>query len=66
MKNLGIKEKEADYSVRFPKTALSSADYEKFIRACFSVSPPPKRKLEERLKQAPKVRFTLDDTYFRV
>ena len=59
MKNLRVKEKPSDYLSRFPKTALSSADYEKFIRTCFSVSPPPKRKLEERLRYAPKVRFRL-------
>ena len=56
---------KTDYLSRFPRTALSSANYEKFIRTCYSVSSPPKKKLEERLKEAPKVRFTLDDTYFR-
>lgn len=60
MKNLAIKEKTTDYVSRFPKTGLSSADYEKFIRACFSVLPQPKKKLEESLKYAPKTRFKLD------
>jgi len=60
MQHLTIKEKTSDYLSRFPKTALSSADYEKFIRACFSVLPPPKRKLEEKLKYAPKIRFKLN------
>ena len=60
MKNLGIKGKTANYLSRFPKTALSSAEYEKFIRTCFSVLPPPKVTLEERLKKTPKVRFRLD------
>jgi hypothetical protein len=59
MKNLGIKEKAADYSLRFPKTTLSSADYEKFIRTSFSILPPPKETLEERLKKSPRVKFKL-------
>jgi hypothetical protein len=60
MKNCSVKEKPSDYLSRFPRTALSSADYEKFIRTCFSVSPPATRKLEERLRYAPKIRFKLD------
>ncbi|MFA6569404.1 MAG: hypothetical protein WCS96_14425 [Victivallales bacterium] len=60
MKNHCMKEKTADYLSRFPRTALSSSDYEKFIRTCFSVSPPPKRTLEESLRHAPKSRFKLN------
>jgi hypothetical protein len=59
MKNLAIKEKAADYLARFPKKKLSNEDYEKFIRTCYSVSPPPKKKLEEILRYAPKVKFRL-------
>ncbi len=59
MKNCLVKEKKTDYRARFPKSALSSADYEKFIRTCFSVLPPSKRTLEESLRHAPKVRFKL-------
>jgi len=60
MKNMRIKEKTADYLARFPRTALSSTDYEKFIRTSFSVLPLPKTKLEKRLQCAPKVKFKLD------
>jgi len=60
MKHLAIRE-NADYHLsRFPKTAHSSADYEKFIRTCFSVLRPPKVTLAERLKKSPKIRFKLD------
>jgi hypothetical protein len=59
MKHLAIKENTAHYLSRFPKKAHASADYEKFIRTCFSVLPPPKVTLAERLKKSPKLRFKL-------
>jgi hypothetical protein len=60
MKSRTIKEAKTTYSTRFPKTNLSSVEYEKFIRASYSVMPPARMTLAKQLKYAAKVKFKLD------
>jgi hypothetical protein len=60
MKSRTIKETKTAYSTRFPKTNLSSVEYEKFIRTSHSVMPPTRMTLAKKLKYAVKVKFKLD------